>query len=104
MVVVVFRSRIRSENAAEFNALAEELKPVAESMPGFISYKVFVADDGERCSIIEFETAEQLRAWRELGEHAAAQKLGRERFYESYSLQIGEPARESRFDRSTGSS
>ena len=99
MMLVVFRSRLRDDNAQEFSALADELTPVAQSMPGFISYKVFVAEDGERCSLIEFETAEQLQAWRTLAEHAEAQQKGRERYYESYSLQIGEPQRESRFDR-----
>jgi heme-degrading monooxygenase HmoA len=99
MMVVVFRSRIRPENAVEFNALADQLMPMAESMPGFVSYKVFVADDGERCSIIEFETAGELLAWRELAEHRQAQALGRERYYESYSLQVAEVDRESRFDR-----
>lgn len=99
MMLVVFRSRLREDNAREFGELADELMPVAESMPGFVSYKVFVAEDGERCSIIEFETAEQLQAWRTLAAHAEAQQKGRERYYESYSLQVSEPQRESRFDR-----
>jgi heme-degrading monooxygenase HmoA len=99
MVVVVFRSRLRPENTDEFRALADELLKTAEKMPGFISYKFFVSDDDERCSVIEFETAEQLHAWRTLPEHADAQRIGRERYYEEYSLQVCEPVRESRFER-----
>lgn len=72
---------------------------IAESMPGFLSYKVYVSDDGERCSVIEFETSEQLRAWREQPAHREAQALGRERFYEDYTLHVAEPERESRFSR-----
>jgi len=72
---------------------------LARSMPGFISYKVFAAADGERCSIIEFESPELLQAWREHPEHREAQRLGRELFYEEYTLQIGEPVRGSRFER-----
>jgi heme-degrading monooxygenase HmoA len=72
---------------------------LAESMPGFISYKVYLSEDGERVSIIEFESAEHLRAWREHPEHREAQKIGRERFYESYTLHVAEPTRESRFER-----
>jgi heme-degrading monooxygenase HmoA len=99
MELVVFRSRIRPDNAEEFGALADEMMSIAESMPGFLSYKVFVADDGERCSIIEFDTPEHLQAWRQQADHARAQQRGREQFYESYSLQVGEPTRESRFER-----
>ncbi len=72
---------------------------LAESMPGFISYKVYASEDGERASIIEFDTPEHLRAWREQPEHRGAQQLGRERFYEYYTLHVSEPDRESRFER-----
>ncbi|MDJ0789687.1 MAG: antibiotic biosynthesis monooxygenase [Myxococcota bacterium] len=97
MVVSIFRSRLRDENAAEFQALADRMMALAESMPGFRSYKVFVAEDGERCSIVEFDSAETLLAWRDHPEHRRAQEMGRERYYVEYSLQVGEPARESRF-------
>jgi heme-degrading monooxygenase HmoA len=99
MVIAVFRSRLRSEHANEFQRLADRMLQIAQSMPGFISYKVYAAADGERCSIIEFESPELLQAWREHPEHREAQRLGRERFYEEYTLQVSEPARESRFNR-----
>ena len=99
MVLVVFRSRLRPEHADEFHALAAEMLAVARSMPGFVSYKSFGSEDGERCSIIEFESSEHLRAWREHPEHRAAQERGRKRFYEEYSLHVTEPVRESRFER-----
>jgi heme-degrading monooxygenase HmoA len=99
MVITVFRSRLRSEHADEFQRLADRMLQIAQSMPGFVSYKVYAAPDGERCSIIEFESPELLKAWREHPEHREAQRLGRELFYEEYTLQVGEPARESRFKR-----
>jgi heme-degrading monooxygenase HmoA len=99
MVIAVFRSRLRSEHADEFQRLADRMLQIAQSMPGFISYKVYAAADGERCSIIEFESPELLRAWREHPEHREAQRLGRARFYDGYTLQVSEPARESRFER-----
>ena len=98
-MITVFRSRLRPEHAGEFGELADRMLELARSMPGFLSYEVFTSEDGERCSIIEFDSADHLRAWREHPEHRRAQQLGRERFYEEYSLQIGEAARESRFKR-----
>lgn len=98
MVISIFRSRLRSENADEFGALAETMLQRAQGMPGFLSYKVYVAEDGERCSIIEFETHEQLREWRDLPEHRRAQEVGRERYYQEYSLHVADPVRESHFD------
>ena len=102
MVIAVFRSRLRPENEEEFLKLADELMETAVSMPGFVSYKLYRGEDGERCSVIEFETAEELLAWRELPIHSRAQQEGRERFYASYSLQVGEVSRESWFDTERG--
>ena len=99
VVVSIFRSRLRSENAEEFGELAARMLALAEGMPGFISYKVYASEDGERCSIVEFESPEHLRAWREHPQHREAQRIGRERYYEEYTLYVGEPMRESRFQR-----
>ncbi len=99
MVITVFRSRLRPEHADEFQDLAAKMLELAESMPGFISHKIYSAEDGERCSIIEFESPDHLRAWRVHPEHLEAQRLGRERFYSEYSLHVAEPTRESRFPR-----
>ena len=99
MVIAIFRSRLLDENADEFHALADRMLELANSMPGFLSYKVYRAEDGERCSIIEFESHETLLAWRNHAEHAEAQRMGREQFYEAYSLHVVEPRRESHFER-----
>src|SRR5579859_7103774 len=90
MIVTVFRARLRPENADAYFKLAGELGKEAETMPGFVSRKVYVAEDGERLTIVEFESWETHRAWAEHPKHRAAQKLGREQFYAEYSIQICE--------------
>jgi heme-degrading monooxygenase HmoA len=100
MVTTVFRSRLRVEGSDEFLALAERMLEIARAMPGFVSYTNFRSADGERASIIEFESAEALQAWRTHPEHAAAMQKGRDSFYEEYSSKIfGDPLRESSFER-----
>ena len=56
--------------------------------PGFIDIKTFTADDGERVSLVMFESPETQAAWRTQAEHRAAQKRGRDEFYESYAIQV----------------
>jgi heme-degrading monooxygenase HmoA len=70
---------------------------LACTMPGYLSHKSFVADDGERVTIVEFESEEAQRAWSMNAEHVAAKKKGRESFYSEYSIQVCTVARESRF-------
>lgn len=98
-MLVVFRSRLREEDDAKYEALAPRMLTLAQSMPGFVSFKAFSADDGERVSIIEFESEETMRAWREHPEHRRAQEAGRRSFYSEYSVVICRRLRESRFVR-----
>jgi heme-degrading monooxygenase HmoA len=97
MIVTVFRARLRPENAEAYFKLAGELGAEAANMPGFVSRKVFVAEDGERVTIVEFESEETHRGWAEHHRHAAAQLRGRSEFYSEYSIQICQSLRSSEF-------
>ena len=99
MVVAIFRARIRQDRAKEYFALADEMAKIARSLPGFISWKGYASDDGERVSVHEWETAEDLAVWRNHPEHVRVQALGRERYYDEYTLYVCDQPRESRFAR-----
>jgi heme-degrading monooxygenase HmoA len=99
MIVTVFRSRLMPDVREEYIALVDRMAELAASMPGYISHKGFFAEDGERCTIVEFESEEAQRAWRMNAEHREAQRKAREIYYETYSLQICELKRETKFDR-----
>lgn len=97
MIVTVFRNRLRPEHADEWGQLATKLGAEAEKMPGYVSRKVFTAEDGERLTIVEFESMDAHRGWADHPDHRVAQKLGRERFYAEYSIQICEVLRSGKF-------
>jgi heme-degrading monooxygenase HmoA len=88
MVVTIFRSRLRPEHTEEYERLAPRIRALAESMPGFVSCKTFTAADGERVSIEVFESQETQEAWRDHPEHREAQRLGREKFYREFHIQV----------------
>ncbi len=88
MIVVVFRSRLCEGIEEEITNVGARMYELASSMPGFISYKDFVAEDGENVSIIEFETLEHVTAWREHPEHKEAQALGRSTFFEEFTIHV----------------
>ena len=97
MIVVIFKSRVREDCLEEYYRKADEMAAIATSLPGFISYKTYTADDGERVSIHEWESAEHLAAWREHPAHKAMQQYGRDNYYEEYTLYVCDQPRESRF-------
>ena len=88
MMVTVFRSRLRPENVEEYMKVAEKMRELASAMPGYVSHKGFTAEDGERVTIVEFESEETQRAWAELPAHRKAQQLGRERFFSEFSIHV----------------
>ncbi|HXQ61270.1 MAG TPA: antibiotic biosynthesis monooxygenase [Acidimicrobiales bacterium] len=98
-VVTVFRSRLRRDAVEEYESVAERMDALARAMPGFVDYKTFASDDGERVTIVTFASLEDHRAWRDHPEHRQAQRLGRERFYETYAIQVGTVVSDRRFPR-----
>ena len=99
MVVIVFRTRIKDGTDEQaLTALGERMYEIASAMPGFISYKDFVAADGEIVSIDEFDSMESLAAWRDHPDQQAAQEDGRQKFFAAYQVQICTPVRSYRFD------
>ena len=99
MIVTVFRSRLMPGLREEYVALVDRMAELASTMPGYISHKGFFADDGERCTIVEFESEEAQRAWRMHPEHRDAQRKAREVYYQDYSVQVCQVVRENRFKR-----
>ena len=96
-VVTVFRNRLRPDHLA---AYADELAVVvglATAMPGFVETKTFVAEDGERCTVVTFADRESHDAWRDHARHREAQRHGVESYYAEYSIAVGETSYASAF-------
>src|SRR5712691_2822153 len=97
MVVTVFRSRLKPGAQPEYLQWATRMGNLAKRMPGYVSHKGFVAQDGEQVTIVEFESEEAQRAWSVHPEHDDAQKKGRRDFYLEYTVQVCSVQREARY-------
>jgi heme-degrading monooxygenase HmoA len=95
MIVTVFRSRLLPEAQGEYMPMAKRMSELAKTMPGYIAHKGFVAEDGERLTFVEFDSEESLKAWAIHPEHVEAKKLGRQRFFTEYRVQICNVIRDS---------
>jgi heme-degrading monooxygenase HmoA len=102
VIITLFRSRLRPEHEKEYAEWAARMHDIAVKTPGFISIKTFSAEDGERVSIVEFESEETMRGWREQPDHRQAQELGRKLFYSEYRIQVCQPIRDYSFPKKTG--
>jgi heme-degrading monooxygenase HmoA len=95
LIVTIFRTRLAEEQRDEYYLWADRMYALAGTMPGFISHKTFTAEDGERATIVEFESEQAQAAWRNHPEHKEAQALGRKKFYLEYDLKVCELKRAS---------
>ena len=99
-VVTVFRNRLREPAREAYAAELEVVAALARSMPGFVETKTFVAEDGERATIVTFSDPETHRAWRDHPRHREAQRNGIARYYSEYSIAVGTTSYASAFSRS----
>jgi heme-degrading monooxygenase HmoA len=103
MFLVVFRNRKRADiDRAAYGAESELMEDMARRQRGFISFKSYVADDGEVIALSEWENEDAALAWRKVAEHSVAQSRGRAEFYEDYTLFACKHPRVHRFSRKEG--
>ncbi len=89
-VVTVFRNRLRPEHEAAYRDELAVVADLARSMPGFVETKTFVAEDGERCTVVTFADPASHGAWRDHPRHREAQRHGIASYYSEYSIAVGE--------------
>ena len=99
MIITVFRSRVKPEAQEEYARWAARMSELARKMPGYVSHKGFVAEDGERVTIVEFESDQAQRAWSLHPELVEAKKKGRASFYSEYRIQVCSVQRDSAFPK-----
>jgi heme-degrading monooxygenase HmoA len=97
VIITIFRARVRLEAHDEYVRLAARMGELARQVPGYVSHKCFIADDGERVMIVEFESERAQRIWSERREHMEAKHKGRASFYVQYRVQVCTVQRESSF-------
>ena len=102
MVVVVFRIRLRPDlDVAAYEAMGERMVQLVGAMPGFLGMDYAEVEGGELL-VARFESHEALEAWRTQPEHLEAQRAGRERFFQHYSIEVCDEVRSYDFDAAAG--
>ena len=97
MIYTLFFSRLRDlspELQAAYCGRSQQLfDRASERCPGFVDIKSFVAEDGERLSVVRFRDEESQRAWKLDPVHQESQAEGRSAFYDRYRVAVCEEVR-----------
>lgn len=99
MLLILFRSKLSGLDPDGYARMAEEMDAHARTFPGFVDVRAYAAEDGERLTVVWWQDEETLRAWATDVRHLAAQRTGRERWYEYYKIEVARIVRASEFER-----
>lgn len=105
MLVVVFRARLRPLPGDlpddEYLRTAQRLRELAFAEFGCLGFHA-CTEGLDEVALSYWPDRTSIRAWREHPEHVRAQELGRERWYESYSVEVCEVLQKYEFPRAGG--
>ena len=90
MIAVIFEVWPKPEHKQEYLDLAAELRPILETIDGFISIERFesLTEKGKILSLSFFRDEDALAAWRHVPLHRKDQAKGRARIFQNYRLRI----------------
>ena len=90
MIAVIFEVWPKPEYKGEYLDLAAELRPILETIDGFISIERFesLTEKGKILSLSFFRDEEAVAAWRNIPQHRETQAKGRARIFDNYQLRI----------------
>jgi heme-degrading monooxygenase HmoA len=80
----------------DYLGIARELRPLLNGIEGFVSIERFqsLSDPGKLVSLSFWRDEAAVAQWRNMAEHRAAQKAGREGIFRDYRLRIARVVRD----------
>ena len=96
---VIFSSTL-ADDAEGYSTMADRMVALAREQEGFIDVEsASRTSEGFGITVSYWRDLESIRKWKNVSEHAAAQRMGRDAFYRSYRLRVARVERECGFDR-----
>ena len=91
MFVVIFRATARALDT-DYAATAAHLRELALRDFGCLEF-LAVTEGEQEIALSYWPDEASIRAWKQQADHLMAQRLGRERWYASYSVEVAEVKR-----------
>ena len=101
-VACIFRSKRTSHSEEEYQIWSQEMDELVREMPGYLRHVSFRdATTNEGVTISYFDDVGAIGRWHEHPRHVQAQALGRQMFYDEYSIEVVEVLRQYGWSRPT---
>jgi len=88
MYAVIFRAKTKKLDETYFET-AKRMRKLALNEYGCLAFTA-VTEGVNEIAISYWDSLEQIKLWKQNSEHLVAQRLGQEKWYEDYSVEIVE--------------
>jgi len=88
MYAVIFKAKTKKLDDAYFE-MAKRMRELAINEYGCLEFTA-VTEGVNEIAISYWDSYEQIKLWKQNSEHLVAQRLGKEKWYEEYSVEIVE--------------
>ena len=94
---VIFTS-VRTDNDDGYAGMIEHMLDIGLKYPGCLGIES-VNEGSTGISVSYWKNLDSIKAWKENADHDVAQRLGRERWYKSYTTRIAKVEKEYSFEK-----
>lgn len=88
MFAVIFRAEIKQLDE-QYSSTSKRLRELAMAKYDCIDF-IAVTEGNQEIAISYWKSEEDIKRWQQNSEHLQAQKMGKEKWYQSYQVQIAE--------------
>jgi heme-degrading monooxygenase HmoA len=85
---VIFASTRTPADREGYDSTAERMFELASHQPGYLGIESTRGPDGFGITVSYWSSMEAIDAWREQAEHRMVQSMGREKWYERFTLRV----------------
>ncbi len=96
---MIFTSRRRSGDDHEYARTAGEMVRLAAGRPGFLGMESARDSDGLGITVSYWTDEAAIAGWKNQAEHLAAQRLGREKWYQAFRVRVARVERDSAWEK-----
>ena len=91
---VIFTSKHTGNEKEAYSSMADRMVELASKQEGYLGIESARDENGIGITVSYWKNEECIKKWKEHSEHLEAQKLGREKWYQNFSLRIAKVIRE----------
>ncbi|MDX3455304.1 antibiotic biosynthesis monooxygenase [Streptomyces sp. ME02-8801-2C] len=88
-----------AEDLEGYAAMSERMAELGEAQPGYLGRESMTDEQGRDLVVIYYTDEAAITAWKAHPEHLEAQRLGRQRWYSSYSVEVARVERAYAYSR-----